>query len=243
MSDTKARPNSKVAGTGDVIGGVYGDVTIAGAGRVGGDIDAITFKVAGTADVQGKLTASTASVSGNATFDSDVNAGNMAVSGTAEVHGALKAHLLKVAGSAKIDGRLDAQRVEIRGTTRIGGDVQAEVFDAQGVFSVGGLLNAGTISIRLYGGCDAHDIGGERIEVALGKTWPFLPFFGERNLTADTIEGDVVILESTRAKVVRGGDVRIGEGCEIDLVEYSGTYAGAAGVKASRKVESGATSA
>jgi len=238
MTNTNNRPNSKVAGTGDVIGGTYGDVTIAGAGRVGGDIDAITFKVAGTAEVQGKLTASTVSVSGNATLNGDVAAGNMVVSGTADVRGSVKADVLKVAGSTTISGRVDAQRIEIRGTTKIGGDVQAEVFDAQGVFSVGGLLNAGTVSIRLYGGSDARDIGGERIEVALGKTWPFLPFFGERNLTADSIEGDVVILENTRAKVVRGGDVRIGAGCEIDLVEYTGIFVGDVGVKASRKVES-----
>lgn len=240
VSDTNTRPNSKIAGAGDMSGGVYGDVTIAGAGTVRGDVDAITFKVAGTADAYGMLTATTVSVSGTATFDGDVRAGTMTVSGTAEVRGSLKADLLKVAGSATIGGRVDAQRIEVRGTTKIGGDVQSEVFDAQGVFSVGGLLNAGTVNIRLYGGCDARDIGGERIEVALGKTWAFLPFFGERNLTADSIEGDVVVLENTRAKVVRGGDVRIGDGCEIDLVEYTGSFVGASGVKASRKVEAGA---
>jgi cytoskeletal protein CcmA (bactofilin family) len=240
MSDTTSRPNSKIAGAGDVSGGVYGDVTIAGAGNVRGDIDAITFKVAGTGDVAGKLTATTVSVSGTATFNGDVHAGTMTVSGTAEVRGALSADVLKVAGAATISGRIDAQRVEIRGTTKVGGDVQAETFDAQGIFSVGGLLNAGTVSIRLYGGSDAHDIGGERIDVQLGKTWPFIPFFGERNLTADTIEGDVIYLENTRAKVVRGGDVRIGAGCEIDLVEYTGTFVGGAGVRSSRKIEPGA---
>jgi cytoskeletal protein CcmA (bactofilin family) len=241
MSDTNSRPNSKIAGAGDMSGGVYGDVTIAGAGNVRGDVDAITFKVAGTGDIQGKLSAGTVSVSGNATFNGDVHAGTMTVSGTADVRGALTADVFKVAGSTTITGRVDAQRIEIRGTTKIGGDAQAEVFDAQGIFSVGGLLNAGSVSIRLYGGCDARDIGGERIDVQLGKTWPFIPFFGERNLTADTIEGDVVYLENTRAKVVRGGDVRIGAGCEIDLVEYTGTFVGAEGVRASRKVEAGST--
>jgi len=237
MSDTNNRPSGRIAGAGDLAGGVYGDVTIAGAGNVRGDIDAITFKVAGTGDVAGKLSATTVSVSGTATFNGDVHAGTMTVSGTADVRGAVTADVLKIAGSTTVSGRVDAQRLEIRGTTRIGGDVQAEVFDAQGIFSVGGLLNAGTVNIRLYGGCDAHDIGGERIEVALGRTWQWIPFFGDRNLTADTIEGDVVILENTRAKVVRGADVRIGSGCEIDLVEYTGTFVGSEGVRASRKVE------
>jgi cytoskeletal protein CcmA (bactofilin family) len=237
MSDTNTRPSNRIAGAGDMTGGVYGDVTIAGAGTVRGDVDAITFKVAGTADMQGKLSATTVSVSGNATFNGDVHAGTMTVSGTADVRGGVSADVLKVAGSTTISGRVDAQRIEIRGTTKIGGDVQTEVFDAQGVFSVGGLLNAGSVSIRLYGGCDAHDIGGERIDVQLGKSWAFFPFLGERNLTADSIEGDVVYLENTRAKVVRGADVRIGAGCEIDLVEYTGTYVGGNGVRASRKIE------
>lgn len=239
MNDA-TRPSTKIAGAGDVAGGMYGDISIAGAGSVRGDIDATTLKVAGTADIQGKVVATTVNVSGNATFAGDVQASEFTVSGNSEVRGGVGAGLLKVAGACTIAGSVNATRVEIRGTTKIGGDVQAEVFDAQGVFSVGGLLNAGTVTIRLYGGCDARDIGGERIDVALGKTWAFLPFFGERNLTADSIEGDVVILEYTRAKVVRGVDVRIGPGCEIDLVEYTGTLAGSAGVKASRKVEAGA---
>ena len=78
------------------------------------------------------------------------------------------------------------------------------------MFSVGGLLNAGTVTIRLYGGCDAHDIGGETIDVRLAQPWVFLPFLGERNLTADSIEGDTIYLENTRAKVVRGANVTIG---------------------------------
>lgn len=240
MSDTTSRPNGRIAGAGDLAGGVYGDITIAGAGNVRGDIDAITLRVAGAGDLAGNVTATTLSVSGTATITGDVKAGTMSVSGTGDVRGNVQAEIFKVAGSATVTGRVDAQRVEIKGTAKIGGDVQAEVFDAQGVFSVNGLLNAGNVSIRLYGGSDARDIGGERIEVALGKTWGWIPFFGERNLTADSIEGDVVILENTRAKVVRGHDVRIGAGCEIDLVEYTGTFVGANGVRASRKVEPGA---
>lgn len=237
MTDTNNRPNSRIAGAGDMTGGVYGDVTIAGAGNVRGDLDAITFKVAGAGDVTGNVTASNLSISGTGTINGNVRAGQMSVSGSGDVRGNVQADILKVTGSATMTGRVDAQRIEIKGTAKIGGDVQAEVFDAQGVFSVGGLLNAGNITIRLYGGCDAHDIGGDRIDVALGKTWSWIPFWGERNLTADTIEGDVVTLENTRAKVVRGHDVRIGAGCEIDLVEYTGTYVGGAGVRASRKVE------
>jgi cytoskeletal protein CcmA (bactofilin family) len=234
------RPNTKIAGAGDVAGGMYGDISIAGAGTVRGDLDASTLKIAGTADVQGKVVATTVTVSGNGNFYGDVQASTFLVSGNADVKGGVGAGFLKIAGACTIAGSVNAQRLEIRGTTRIGGDVQSEDFDASGVFSVGGLLNAETVTIKLYGGCDAHDIGGQSIDVRLGKPWAFLPFFGERNLTADTIEGDTVYLENTRAKVVRGANVTIGTACSIDLVEYSGTLVGSAGIVSSRKVAPGA---
>jgi cytoskeletal protein CcmA (bactofilin family) len=237
LMDDPKKPNAKIAGAGDIAGGTYGSVSIAGAGTVRGDLDAEVLKVAGTGDLQGKVVATSVVVSGNATFGGDVQASELIVSGVSDVRGGVGAGVLKVAGSCSIAGSVNATRIEIRGTTKIGGDVQAEVFDARGVFSVGGLLNAGTVTIELYGGCDAHDIGGGSIDVRLGKPWAFLPFFGERNLTADTIEGDTVVLENTRAKVVRGGDVRIGHGCEIDLVEYTGTYVSVEGVRAARKAE------
>ncbi len=239
MSDTN-RPDSKIAGAGTMTGGVYGEVTIAGAGTVRGDVDCTAFKAGGVADVQGNLTCERITVGGTATFTGDVKGSDVLLGGNADVHGSLSADTLKVTGAAHIDGAVKAQRIDIRGTTKIGGDCQAEVFDAQGVFSVGGLLNAGTVSVRLYGGCDAHDIGGGTIDVRLAQPWVFLPFLGERNLTADSIEGDTVYLESTRAKVVRGANITIGPDCAIDLVEYTGTLTGSAGVVASRKVEAGA---
>jgi cytoskeletal protein CcmA (bactofilin family) len=236
MSDTN-RPDTRIAGAGTVTGGTYGEVMIAGSGTVEGDVDCTTFKVGGVADVHGTMTAQNISVSGSANFSGDVKGGEVVFSGNADVHGKLDATTLKISGVARIDGAVSAERVEIKGTTKIAGDCQAESFDAQGVFSVAGLLNAGTVTIKLYGGCDAHDIGGETIDVRLAQPWVFLPFLGERNLTADSIEGDTIYLESTRAKVVRGASVTIGSDCAIDLVEYSGTLTGSAGVVASRKVE------
>jgi cytoskeletal protein CcmA (bactofilin family) len=234
------RPDTKILGVGDVAGGTYGDVMVAGVGAVRGDIDATSLLVAGTADVQGKVVATSVTVNGVATFNQDVQANEFTVNGTADLHAGLGVGALKISGACTIDGSVNAQRIEIRGTTKIAGDVQAEAFDSQGVFSVGGLLNAGAITVKLYGGCDAHDIGGETIDVRLGTSWAFLPFFGERNLTADTIEGDTVYLENTRAKVVRGANVTIGPECAIDLIEYTGTLTGSAGVVASRKVAAGA---
>lgn len=41
-------------------------------------------------------------------------------------------------------------------------------------------------------------------------------------LEVETIEGDEIDLEGTKAELVRGKTVVIGAGCEIERVEYSG---------------------
>lgn len=43
-------------------------------------------------------------------------------------------------------------------------------------------------------------------------------------LTAELIEGDVIELTHTNAKIVRGNTVKIGPNCQIETVEYSGDY-------------------
>jgi len=237
MMTDEIRNDTKIAGAGTITGGTYGNVTISGAGTVRGDIDALDVRVNGSADIVGNVRSTSLVVAGTATFNGDIASGPVTVSGTTDIHGRIDGELFKVSGTASVDGPIAAQRVEIRGTAKIGGDVEAESFDARGVFSIAGLLNAGDVKIRLYGGSDARDIGGETIDVREDKQWAFLPFLGERNLTADTIEGDTIYLENTRAKVVRGANVTIGPNCEIDLVEYTASLTGSAGVRSSRKVE------
>ena len=41
-------------------------------------------------------------------------------------------------------------------------------------------------------------------------------------LETTVIEGDLISLENTKADVVRGNDITIGDGCEIGTVEYTG---------------------
>jgi len=51
---------------------------------------------------------------------------------------------------------------------------------------------------------------------------PFIPSnWGNAILTVNSIEGDDLRLSNTRAKVVRGKNVIIDSGCEIDLIEYT----------------------
>jgi cytoskeletal protein CcmA (bactofilin family) len=109
--------------------------------------------------------------------------------------------------------------------------LEAEVFLAKGSFTIGGLLNAGQIDIILYGGCRAKEIGGEKITVKKPgiahklKRLIFSYIFRVNvDLQADVIEGDEIYLEHTYAKIVRGNNVTIGPGCDIEVVEYKNNF-------------------
>ena len=110
--------------------------------------------------------------------------------------------------------------------------MEAENFICNGSFAIEGLLNANKVEVAINGFCYAREIGGEEIIVKSTShtPWHFLhkfitPFLGPKHeldkLTTDVLEGTVVNISNTNAKIVRSNDVRIGPGCNIGEVEYS----------------------
>jgi cytoskeletal protein CcmA (bactofilin family) len=147
-----------------------------------------------------------------------------------KVTGTLKAQhfyaeAAKFRGEADIRGNLSAGSFDILGNLTVRGDCEAESLDVKGAFTIDGLLNADTIQVRLYGLSRAKEIGGEKIEIRRRSRLsrlliPFVFSGSDSVLTAETIEGDDIYLEYTKAGCVRGNDVTIGPGCEIGTVEF-----------------------
>jgi len=249
MNDTTTRGDVKISGTGTVATGTYRDVRISGSGTLTGDIDCQSFKVSGAVDGRGSLKAEQIGVSGSMKFDGDVDAGAIKVSGSASFG---RAHVgeLRVSGSVRFGGDLSGETIDVQGTVSVHGDCEAERFTGAGGFAVDGLLNAGVVDIRLHGASSAREIGGEAINVRFAPiplqrlVAVFVPSYDPR-LVVESIEGDDVHLEHTKARAVRGKRVFLGSGCEVDLVEYAETFerAGDARVKTARKAgDSGTTS-
>ena len=233
MAD-ETRSDVKINGDGSLSGGAYGAVTINGAGTVNGDIDCTEYRVNGAGTHHGRLLAQTITINGTGTFNGEVQANMMNVNGDTSVRDGAGIGQLTVKGNASFGGSIASHDVVVRGFLKTGGDCESESFSCEGAFTVAGLLNAGTVDVKLYGQCSAREIGGEKITVSkpgggFSSFTQIFTFWAEKRLTADTIEGDDVSLELTSAKTVRGRNVSIGEGCRVDLVEYSGTYAIAPG--------------
>lgn len=203
-------------------GGSFKKVVIRGEGSVTGNVDCTEFICRGTSRALGVVNAEQISIAGQSVFKVDVNAGLIKVYGQGEFEQNVDAKEMQIWGNAEINGNLKSEDVNIRGRVTVQGDIEAETFMAKGSFKVEGLLNAGTIhiSIKNWGRSEAKEIGGEKIIIKRKNTVLGLFNSTPNLLLAETIEGDDIYLEYTNAKVVRGTNIRIGPGCDIDLVEY-----------------------
>jgi cytoskeletal protein CcmA (bactofilin family) len=236
--EKETRHNLEILGGGSASGGSYHNVVIKGQGQINGGLDCDNLELKGVAEVDGDVRAKTVTVKGIAQIKGAFEAEEVEINGQTNIHGPAKVKIIEVEGFAAIDGSVSAEEVTIKGAIHIHGDCNAEVFVSKGAFTIDGLLNAGKIEISLFGGSKAREIGGGIIEVK-----PVGRFFGSlhkffhtmfnlpEGLTVETIEGDDIYLEYTKAKVVRGSNVSVGPGCEIAMVEYKSNFQQAAGAK------------
>ena len=222
----------KIMGQMTLAGGGYQDVVVMGELSINGDLECREMKVMGQTFIKGSLKGGDCKVSGKAILDGSLEVKELKVQGQVKVGKAAKIDQLRIQGQTSIAAGLTSEEVDLQGELKVGGDCTAERFKARGAFIIDGLLNAGEIDVKQYGHCRAREIGGESIVIrrapisVLGQFLKsiFLGLDLNGKLTAESIEGDDIQLEYTIAKVVRGNNVIIGRGCEIEMVEYKKTF-------------------
>ncbi|OEF97155.1 polymer-forming cytoskeletal protein [Desulfuribacillus alkaliarsenatis] len=230
--DNQKKFDLTISGVGNSLGGTFGRVLIGGVGKINGDVECDDFVIDGVGRVEGSVNTKTGRVDGEAKINGGLQAERFTVDGSARFGGDIKATSLTFEGMVNVDGSVEADTIENEGIIKIKDDCSSESFISRGAFKIGGLLNAGKVDVKLYASCKAKEIGGETIEVRKGQSFSILEFIKSiiplmdyyEGLSSETIEGDEIYLEHTKAKVVRGNNVTLGAGCEIELVEYKGQF-------------------
>lgn len=229
-----------INGFGSTNGGVFSKAVINGTGTVNGNLECDTFECNGMGTVDGDVQTKRIRISGTAKVNGMLATAEGRVDGQLSILDDALVQQLKVAGMFKAGGMLRGEVLNVHGGVTVGGDCELEEYKVDGKFHIAGLLNAERIEAFLHGECEAKEIGGQTIRIRKRKASLFNPLqlFITPRLTTESVEGDDVELECTTAKVVRGKNVNIGSDCEIDLVEFTGTYAEhkSAKVKESRRV-------
>lgn len=232
------RSNLRSSGGTSIVGGEYASVRVSGALKVSETLDCEELNASGSVKVtgdlrcsgriaasgavkvDGSLTSGSISTSGALACGSDLTVqGALHSSGSLTCSGRLTAETLKTTGVAKCTGNVHVRELQTSGHLAAGAGVEAEHFRSSGKVEITGLLNAEEVVIDLSTACTIGDIGGSSIVVQRTRRGFSLT---APSLSARSIEGDTIQLEYTKAAVVRGRSVRIGEGCEIGRVEYTG---------------------
>lgn len=223
MSD---RVDLRVSGATVMPGGDYGRVSISGSGKIQGSLHADRIDCSGAAKVLGDVVTGCLNVSGAGKIEGSAWATVVDISGATKVQGDLTGEDMKLSGGVKIEGNLHSKQLRMSGAVSMGAGVEAEEVYSDGVLNVAGLLNAETIELHCGHGSVAGDIGCAQLSVRKTRSSGVLRLFGRPTgyaLEVNSIEADAVDLEYTKAEVVRARDVRIGEGCRVRRVEYTGS--------------------
>ncbi|CAN5620911.1 polymer-forming cytoskeletal protein [soil metagenome] len=216
----------------NIPGGDFDDISVNGMLDVEGDTKCDSLKVLGICNVEGELIAASAKINGKCRISKNITSDSLKVLGKADIAGNGYFKNTDIEGSINIGGRLSSENVNIQGHLNLTGDCNCESFSSNGKFIIGGLLNSDSINIKLHNSCKVKEIGGTTINIRRGDEIKILGFmkvkfdnpnFRKGFLETDSIEGDEIFLESVKAKIVRGQNVKIGSGCEIDLLEYRGS--------------------
>jgi cytoskeletal protein CcmA (bactofilin family) len=225
------RPNLKIIGNNSASGGRYNDAKIIGNGTIKGDMDCATFRSVGDSRLEGNLKAGSVKIIGSIHVEGQTEADDVRVTGELGIDGDFRARDCHLRGRITTKSGIKADAMSLTGYVTVKKNCEAESFKADGQIKIDGLLTADDVEIKTYGESRISEIGGDRIVISKGSgSTPgkvikllFVPSnWGNAMVTVNTIEGDDIRLSNTRAKVVRGKNVIIESGCEIDLVEYKG---------------------
>lgn len=210
--------NLQLSGVGAATGGTYHRVEMQGVSRIHGDVTCLDCKVEGVSEIHGHVRASTIDVRGKSKVYGSIEASRVAVEGSSLVDGDCRASLMNIRGDVRIHGDVAAQELDVHGRVIVKGSCDAEAFVCDGAFQIEQMLNADTIDVRLARSSKVQEIGCTTIQVKRSSIGRFGP--RKSRLSVDVIEGDDIVLEWTRANVVRGNRVVLGMGADVELVEY-----------------------
>lgn len=235
----------KISGSGSIPGGEYENVRVSGSGRCHGNIKCKSFHGSGATHCTGNVECTEQlHVSGSGHIDGDIKADDIHCSGSLHVGGSAEATTsLRGSGSTHIAKNCISHGVlHASGSFSVGGEVEAEKVEFSGVVNCEGLVNAEEIRMNLgyRNPSRVGALGGSRIVVEYthhgideeGGFYLFGLRFGRVKSSdkkkgtilrvKESIEGDEIALEGVETPLVVGKDVRIGEGCRIGTVRYSG---------------------
>ncbi|MBB6715029.1 hypothetical protein [Clostridium gasigenes] len=222
MSELK---NINISGVGTLDGGEYDKIILSGATKIMSYAKGNKIIASGSCTSFANLEGGYINISGAMKSEGGLISSDLIqISGSTKVD-FIKATTLNISGTTKVNNDCTFDKVRISGNLNIDGSCEGRDFKASARLVIGKLLSADIVEINIEGKSSISEIGGEKITIRKGLSLLGFSIFPilKKELSCDSIEGDTIYLENTICKVVRGKNIIIGEGCNINKIEYSGT--------------------
>jgi len=221
-----------ISGSGNIPSGEYNKVSVSGSGRLTGKVRCVSFSSSGSSKGDDIECTESFRISGSSHFSGNIEAADVKVAGSLHCDGELIANeSFSTSGSTRCGKSIKCEHLSVSGALKVDGDIESESVKVGGTLNCTGLLNAENIEIKFDRGMNIGSIGGSKIVIVSEKGIKFfqrLPLFSALAKSAtkgvnvnSSIEGDEVALEHVTCPRVTGRVVAIGQGCNIDLVQYS----------------------
>lgn len=223
-----------IAGSGIIPAGEFNEkITVSGSARFSGSVRCPALSIAGSASGAGNIDCTgVVRTAGSVHLNGAITAQELHISGAFRLDDACVLQQLKSAGAVHFRKTLKATQAYAEGNLRVQEGIEAEELTLRkGVLQCGGLLNAEHIRLELVRGpSSVESIGCGSIcvqNVGERKLGRLLSLFSHRSAgwleVTESIEGEEIRLEATRAPLVVGDRVTIGRDCVIGLVQYRET--------------------
>ena len=222
----------KISGSGTISAGEYNNIHVSGSGNInglircaniscsgslGGDAEIIAagdVSCSGSVRITKGFTVKDVSTSGSLHCGYVKAEGEVKTSGSLHCGGDVKCTIFKASGSAYVDGGIEADKIYIAGKINCGGLMNAETIEIKEGCGTVESIGCGTIVIT------QKDKKNKTIRLPLFNK--LARSAGSNGVTVvNSIEGDTIAVEGVKTPKVVGRAVAIGEGCDIDLVQYS----------------------
>lgn len=218
----------KISGSGSIPAGEYDVIKISGSGRLAGQVKCSSLHVSGSAHGEALECWGDVRVSGSAHFDKEVMCGSLYVSGAVHCGANVTvAHEIKLSGGSRCEGNLKCGELYVAGALQAEQNIEAETVRIHGGIGCDGLLNAEDIEIEIEQNAKSSigSIGCSKLFVERRNSHKLFRRRGNGVLTVkNEIEGDEIEIEYVVCPRVSGRCVTLGEGCEIELLQYSEKY-------------------
>lgn len=216
-----------IKGIGTYAGGDYDRVVISGKGTISSSMTCNGFSSSGTATIQGSLTSETFGSAGTCKVEGEISVQQMEISGSFKCLESVKIQTLESNGMFTVGKSFHGKNVTVNGTLNVEEDLAAEVVQLTGIMQVRGCVNVEECNLKLIGTSTVGEIGGSQISIEpkreyMGKIAKiFIPKkYCENKLIANSIEGDIITIESCEVDRIAGNKIVIGPNCKVNYVEY-----------------------